>query len=207
MNTVEPTFADCPQDKIVGPYLAGELAEADANAYEEHYFACDRCWDAVQRGLELRAAFLHEARDDRSPRKSPVRVGLAVAASLFLVIMAGGLWQWQSSNRPAPDGVVERGRSDLLRLDVAATTEALSLRWDAVEGADSYAVRLLDVAGSVIFEDTTNATQLTVSRSSLPSGKQSVPLVWHVEALDSLRRTVASSGLVVAEPERAKDSR
>lgn len=31
-------------------YLAGEMADAEATAFEEHYLACDECWLLVQRG-------------------------------------------------------------------------------------------------------------------------------------------------------------
>ena len=41
---------------LVSRYLARKLSPEEAEAFEEHYFGCDRCWAEVQRATELRAA-------------------------------------------------------------------------------------------------------------------------------------------------------
>lgn len=44
-----------------GRYIQGALTDEEAEAFEEHYFGCDRCWTALQHAVELRAAFAESA--------------------------------------------------------------------------------------------------------------------------------------------------
>lgn len=55
MNEPEQTCPIADTDTDVR-YLAGSLTDAEAEAFEEHYFGCDTCWKAVQRGAEIRSA-------------------------------------------------------------------------------------------------------------------------------------------------------
>lgn len=41
---------------LVSAYLAGGLSEDEAEAFEKHYFGCERCWAEVKAGEEIRAA-------------------------------------------------------------------------------------------------------------------------------------------------------
>ena len=72
---------DCPgtgERDVAVLYLAGKLPEDEAEAFEAHYFECERCWEEVQRGSELRAA-LGKPAVARSPAREPVCLGLAPA--------------------------------------------------------------------------------------------------------------------------------
>jgi CHAT domain-containing protein len=44
------------ENDVVSRYVTRKLAPEEAEAFEEHYFGCDRCWSEVQRATELRAA-------------------------------------------------------------------------------------------------------------------------------------------------------
>ena len=41
---------------LVSAYLGGRLSEQEAEAFERHYFGCERCWGEVKAGEEIRAA-------------------------------------------------------------------------------------------------------------------------------------------------------
>jgi CHAT domain-containing protein len=68
------TAIDCrrvEEEDLIGRYLRDELPPAEAEAFEMHYFECDRCWPLVQAATGVRAV----ARADRaaSPQLSTVR--------------------------------------------------------------------------------------------------------------------------------------
>ncbi len=54
MNASEPiTCARVNAEALDRRYLAGEMGDAEATAFERHYLACDACWLRVQRGAAL----------------------------------------------------------------------------------------------------------------------------------------------------------
>jgi CHAT domain-containing protein len=53
----------------VSRYVTEQLPEAEAEAFEKHYFGCERCWNEVQRATEIRAALAGSA---AAPKPSPV---------------------------------------------------------------------------------------------------------------------------------------
>jgi len=84
------TAVDCrrvEEEDLIGRYLRDELSPAEAEAFEMHYFECDRCWPLVQAATGVRAV----ARADRaaSPQPSTVRPFFAspllkIAATVLL---------------------------------------------------------------------------------------------------------------------------
>ncbi|MDH3254453.1 MAG: zf-HC2 domain-containing protein [Acidobacteriota bacterium] len=77
-------------------YLLGELDEEGAGAFEEHYFACAECSDAVQDAAALISELADErwaVRDKRWPEWTSQWVFLAAAAVLVLAIGAS-FWLW-----------------------------------------------------------------------------------------------------------------
>lgn len=123
-------------------YVAGNLGADEAEAFERHYFECEQCWAAVERGVEVRAALntgseLHagpsllrppdalklEAIGGRRIGSPPAaRRGsrtltalfpaLAAAAVLFVAV---AVWQLRESGAPAriaPNADSMRGTSD-----------------------------------------------------------------------------------------------
>jgi hypothetical protein len=69
---------------LVGAFLAGYLSEEDAEAFEKHFFECNRCWAEVKAGGEIRAARarLVAAGPDSARRSAATWRILAIAAAL-----------------------------------------------------------------------------------------------------------------------------
>ena len=71
-------------------YAAGTLDEAEADAFEAHYFGCARCWYRVQRAVELRDGLAAVEPVPRSARPSvtrrwwPLGAAAAIAAGVLL---------------------------------------------------------------------------------------------------------------------------
>ena len=78
-------MTSCPSLDWVAAWALGELAEADGEAFEEHYFGCERCSgrarrmhetvDLVGRGLPIALTPARRSRAERDPRLVTVRVG------------------------------------------------------------------------------------------------------------------------------------
>ena len=94
-------------------YLLGELDEDRACAFEEHYFACAECSDAVQDAAALITELADErwaVRGKRQPERTSQWVLLAAAAVLALAIGAS-FWLWSpSSTAPSPTVLAELAR-------------------------------------------------------------------------------------------------
>lgn len=186
--------AHCPygdESFVVADYLAGRLSEADASAFEEHSFACDRCFDELQRATELKAAEPAPAPPRRTRAISWQPLALAAA-----VVLGVGIWL----ARPvidAPPGPVYRDGGDaaatVLPLTVARGGERVTLSWEPLEDADVYEVRVFDEAGNPVFEKQTAAPALEISAAEWRSDAGTGPFYAQVIALDELRQTIARS--------------
>lgn len=84
--------------EVVERYLANQLPDAEKEAFEQHYFACDRCFAeleaarSVQQALESRAPAIRDAQQAGRSRSTYSWVALlAVAASLIIAI--GIVWR------------------------------------------------------------------------------------------------------------------
>src|SRR5207244_1830986 len=62
------------EQDLVSQYVGRKLSPEEAEAFEEHYFGCDRCWAEVQGATELRAALANEGRSQRERSVYPARV-------------------------------------------------------------------------------------------------------------------------------------
>jgi TolA-binding protein len=99
-------------DQIAERYITHQLAEAERDAYEEHYFACDRCNDeltamlAIQRGLREGSVTIPASSslvkvrpiERAAPATPGFRTRLWWAAAAVIVVAAGGAFVW--NNRP-----------------------------------------------------------------------------------------------------------
>lgn len=181
-------------------YLRGELAEADALAFEQHYFECDRCWRLVQKGVEVRAAG-REAGAAATPARgaagrAAIRwrrwswIPVAAAAALAVIFVRGG----REPELPAPGADVRSGPSGL---SVTATLDAVSFgaTWSRVADATSYEVVLYDTSGVVLWQRRLADTSITTPLDSIP-GASREPLLGQVRALDLMGATIARSPLV-----------
>ena len=218
---MEPTHVTCTrveEEDLDARYLAGTLSEEEAEAFEEHYFGCDRCWTAVQTGLDVRAASAATAvdppvqtpaltveRGGQPPRASLARrrwFPLAIAASVAVIALA----VWQSGNRspimPIGDGL--RGPADSIHAVASIRGQTLVVSWTPKASADLYGVRLQKGDATVVLERMVNDTSLGVPRDSLSGVAGGERVYWEVRALDALRRTIARSRLI---PTQVPDAR
>jgi CHAT domain-containing protein/tetratricopeptide (TPR) repeat protein len=97
------------EQDLVSRYVTRKLSPEESEAFEEHYFGCDRCWSEVQRATELRAALESGAglgqKPDEALKSAPVIRGpwrtwvpLAAAAGIAVAV---GLGLFLTSHRNA----------------------------------------------------------------------------------------------------------
>lgn len=169
-------------------YIRGSLAEPLAEAFEAHYFGCDRCWALVRGGNEVRAS-QGVAAQARRPRTWAFALAAAVIGAVGI-----GLWR-DSRDRPVVSvSSLERGDSvGVIALETSAVEGGVSVaaRWSRVPGAASYRVRFFGSDGAVLLSRETPDTTVTVSRDSVGTGA-----LWQVQALDRLGSELIRSALV-----------
>jgi anti-sigma factor RsiW len=194
--------AECPfvQDvDIEARYLSGRLSEEEAEAFEAHYFACDRCFALVQRGADLRAAAML-APPVRTPRRVAWWPPLAAAAGLIVVT---GLWRTLPDRAPrAPSAAaaaseVLRGASGTVDLHASVSGSTVLVSWAPTERSGSHRVRLLGEDGSLLSEHEVTGTS---ARLAVPirDGTRAAPLYVQVQALGPLHDVIAASPIVRA---------
>ena len=207
-------------------YLVGSLSAEEAEAFEEHYFGCDICWRALQRGAEIRSVLARDAGDTRrqepllltpapprlereqmpqGPRGRNVWWPLLAAAAVMVVVT--GLWRLQrpmSDTRLSVRLTIEptRGGSAPLAISATATDKSLGASWIRAVDARTYRVRLLADDGRLLFDREIPDTSIVVSMDSLVHPEPKGAIYWQVEALNDLRVIVAIYELKEARPSR-----
>jgi hypothetical protein len=71
MNTRIINHDEAVRDLMAERYLLGELNAADREAYEEHLFSCDACFEQVKVGTEFIAHLRHIGTDDPQTPLAP----------------------------------------------------------------------------------------------------------------------------------------
>src|SRR4029079_17316346 len=189
-------------------YLAGSMSPAEAEAFEEHYFGCDICWRAVQRGAEIRDAFLQPilpASKAIYVRRSRTWWPLMVAAAVMIV----AVWRFPrsvDSGNPSPNvtpgAEPVRGNSGSATISAAATENALTASWPRSADASSYRVRLLAEDGQLLFDREVTDTSIVVPLDSVTRLRPKGAIYWQVEGLSDLRVVVSSYAIKEAHPGR-----
>ena len=94
---------------LVEHYLSGHMAEDDANAYEIHYFACERCFGDLETARYLREALTRAAAKQREPFP-PAKTWLLwmapIAVAGAIGVMAAMIWE--HTQEPPQNPVVQR---------------------------------------------------------------------------------------------------
>ena len=220
----EPTCPIADADTDVR-YLAGQLSDADAEAFEEHYFGCDICRSAVQRGAEIRSALASEPaaapqretpvlspasrlpKRERAPKQSPVRrAWLPLFAAAAVIVVVAGLWRAQrpvSETTPNINDVEPtRGSSTSPAISATAADKTLAASWPRTQDAQTYRVRLVADDGRLLFDREIPDTSIVVPVDALASPKSAAAIYWQVEALNGLRAVVSNYALKEARPGR-----
>ncbi|HET6628390.1 MAG TPA: zf-HC2 domain-containing protein [Woeseiaceae bacterium] len=187
--------ASCPhgdESFIVADYLAGRLSGAEASAFEEHTFNCDRCFEELQLASEVRAADTGEPAAAR-PRPGTTWLLLAVAAT---VLLAAGLWLAQPLFE-TPDPVYRDAGNGagMLTVDVTHDDGRVILNWTPVQGVDQYEIRVFSDAGDPVFEQQSRETSLDLPVTSWQGSSRAGAFYVQVIALDDLHQTIVQSDL------------
>lgn len=192
MNSTKITCADTDERDLEARYAASQLTEDEAEAFEEHYFSCDRCWTLVQRAVEIRAVE-HRTRRATSWRTIATSPWLAIAAAATIVV-AGTLSvdDWRSRGSEA---VTMRGSTDSLHVVTHTRGTMLVASWTRVVEASSYRARLYSASGTVLHQREVTDTTIAVSAASLPKTAPDTELYWEIQAINRTRQVVGRSGL------------
>ena len=187
---VEHECSQAGSEELIEAYVTGRLAEARAAALEEHFLECEQCWEEVERGMALRAAFVRGpvARRARAPR-AWLGAGL-LAAGLVVAVVAYRPWA------PSTEPVYRGARALTVTARIAAGQA--TLEWQRDAAAASYVVEVSAGDGSPRFR-----AEIAESRVSFPSQRlepraQGAWLV-KVKALDALGNVIAESDPVLLQ--------
>ena len=186
-------------------YLAGRLGDTEAEAFEAHFFECDRCWGLVHRGVEVRSA----GRLAATAKKPPARTARWRRWSWIPLAAAAAALLWIGT-RPTgvpvagSDATVRGGEgADSLLVSVGSGGSNVEATWSTVADATSYQVRLFDANGALLWERRISDTTVSVARDSLP-GRSAGSLYWQIRALDLIGAALVRSALVEVPPDSPK---
>jgi hypothetical protein len=87
-----------------------------------------------------------------------------------------------------------RGANNSLIVSSHDSNDVLVAAWSRPSGATSYLVRLLASDGALLFQRETTDTSIVVSSDSV-NVSAGASAYWEVQALDELRKPIATSGL------------
>lgn len=179
------TCAQVEEGDYEARYLADRLGADEAAAYEAHYFGCDRCWTALRRATEARAAFASSS----SGRRAIFWARWALPAAAVLALVA----VWRLTDRgPEGPAVALRGAADSLALSIVSGRDSVHAVWPRHADAAAYRVRGFTGDGTLMWSIETTDTVLVAARG----GAVRVDAV----ALDRARAVIAQSALVRAGP-------
>jgi hypothetical protein len=184
-------------------YVARSLSASQEEAFEEHLFTCDRCFNEARLGLEIKAAASPRSGGLAGPALRRVLWRpLAIAAALAAVLL--GAWQLQRSNGPAVDGVTRGGGARALAVQARSGADAVEVSWTPVPRADVYRVEVSSGEGALLLKREVPGTSLSMRRDDLAAAAGGALYV-RVTALDSLRQEIAASSPVSIGPPFRRD--
>ena len=188
---------------LVALYLAGNLPENEAEAFEAHYFACERCWADVQRAAEIRTAFGKPA---LVPFPEPGRQGRAalpsarrwrwLAAAAALALATLGIWQLAHRGAPPAEPVLRGEAAASLPLQIeVGPGRRITVGWPAHPDAQIYVVQIFGSDGVSVWKRETRETRVSLEARELPPSRPGISFLAKIEALDTMRQVVAKSDL------------
>jgi len=96
--------AQIEEKELVERYLTGSLGAEERDSFEEHYFACDRCFAALQTQRALQAELSASAPQICAtplPHPARLRWEFAIAAAAVLILTFFTL-RWATKRNPSP---------------------------------------------------------------------------------------------------------
>lgn len=196
MPTLPPqlTCEQVDQQELDTRYVRGQLDAARSEAFEAHYFACDRCWELVRAGNQVRAA---RSASPRQGFRSSRVWWIAAAAALAAVVGASVLREWRTERSETVE-TLRSGSGDLAPPVAGADGTRLTVSWRPMTEAGSYRVRLFGGDGAMLLERELTDTTFSVARDSVAAAAPS--MVWQVHALDRLGGEIARYPLTSIHP-------
>lgn len=189
---------DCPYEgerEVRSLYLAGKLPDGEAEAFEEHFFACERCAEAVDVGSNLRAALGRAPVASATTPKSAPRSWLPLAAAAAVALGALGLWQLTHRPDARNPAVLRGGTTGPIPVRIEKRPSGnLSVTWTSLPEAARYVVRVLKTDGTSVWSTESHEPRATIDASVISSPE--TPLDIEVEAMDTMERVIATSELV-----------
>ena len=189
-----PTPLTCEQvdrDELDTRYVQGTLDSKQAEAFEAHYFGCDRCWQLVDQGRQIRAARTVTTGSSR-------KLFWIAAAAAFAAVIGAGLWRELQRDGGEPAGTLRSSTEELAPPVAGSAEDRFSLTWKTVPDAASYRVRVFGADGGLLLQREVLDTSLGIARDSLGPGTGG--LVWQVHALDRLGGEIARFPLTTTRP-------
>jgi hypothetical protein len=177
-------------------YAAGRLPEADAEAFEQHYFACEECWELVRTASAMRIAIVTEA-------PAPARrrwVAVVPAAALAATIAGLALFGIPRGDAPPTPGDVFRGVEQGMSLEVVVEGSTLRTSWTPVRGAAGYELRVYDASDRLLRASAVDPQTVTVDLDMLSFESALNVVSLDVVALDGLGQVLVRSGRVPLTP-------
>ena len=182
--------------------LLRQFTEVSLQPEEERPVA----WIAAQ--LHNRAQEIYEPSSEARPARvswwkrlfaTPVLSRAALALGCLLIIVSGSIYLRRGS-APALNTTLDSG-PEVLRSN---TVELLSpkgtltappelLQWQAMPGAERYQVRILEVDRTELWKSETSAVTIKIPDQVRALVKPGKTLLWHVTALDTSGKQLASS--------------
>lgn len=209
MNEPEQTCPIADTDTDVR-YLAGSLSEAEAEAFEEHYFGCDACWKAVQRGAEIRSALSQSpaVAEKTTPTVSRQsikrRTWWPALAAAAVILVAVGLWKFPPVTQPITEAgrtaEPTRGTAVTPAISATASDQTLTASWPRTPEARAYRVRLLAEDGRLLLDREISDTSVVIPLDAVLRNKAQGAIYWKVEGLNDLRVVVSNYALTPARP-------
>jgi Putative zinc-finger len=194
---IDCTYAD--EHDLAARYLAGQLSEADAEAFESHYFGCERCWGEVHQGGEIRFALGEPAlvpAAGRSPahRFAARDVGPLLAAAAAVAMVALGIRDVARRPEPAPELVYRGTAFEALRIRASHERGGMRLSWTPFEDARSYVLEVIASDGSPVLKREIEEPTVFLEERAIPP-HPGVSFLVRVTALDPMHQVVATGVL------------
>jgi len=195
------------QEEMVRAYVVDDLTAEDALAFEAHYFACDRCWQDVQRALEVRAALEstpaqaeHEAAPVPGRLTGTSRTWWPWLAAAATLVLAVALWSAVPSSPPPQlpqPAETLRGSGDAgpAVTAVRGADGAIQIDWPVNSRAASYVLKVFGTDGTTVLtrEVKADTVSLTLSAQDLTGRPADERLYTEIEAIEVLGVVIASS--------------
>ena len=166
-------------------YVAETLPVEEAEAFEEHYFSCARCWQEIQTGTAVR----HALNPERGKNQDwGWRWWMSLAAAAVIGVLALVAIR-DRAVRNVPD--VLRGEAErTITVVVQRAAAQLQIRWRAVARASRYEIAVRSAEGEVLQQKSSGAT--TIVFDGVPARDVFI----RVTAYDSQGEEIARSPFV-----------